>query len=280
MSSTVRLRRLSEELVRLRKAAGFTVDEVTERLGWSKGRLTYMELNKWVKAKESNIIKLLDLYGVTGEMRDAILDLARQAGEKDWWSSYRDVFPASYPGFEDAATTIRNFEGLLVPGLLQTREYAEAVVRAGQVLTPQVVARRVDARMARQKILTRDNPPKLWALIDESALRRQVGGPDVMRAQIRHLIEVAAWPHVTIQVIPYGAGAHAALTGAFVILDFASADDRPLVYLEGATSSLFMEKPEDVQAYTLMFERAVTSALAPEQTVGYLAELQEHHHDK
>ncbi len=274
MTSTIRLRYLAQELVKRRKEAGLTVEQVTERLGWSKGSLSYIELNRWKKAKEANVVALLDLYGVTGKDREAILELVRQTHEKAWWTSYRDVFPTALPGYEEGASTIRTFEGLLVPGLLQTREYATAVIRAEQGLTPQVVARRVEARMTRQKILTREQSPTLWAIIDEAALHRQVGGPKVMRAQIEHLIDAAAWPNVTIQVIPFSAGAHAAINGPFVILDFPGEGDAPMVYLEGGTKSLFVEDPDDVQSYNLLFEQAVKSALAPEETVGYLAELQ------
>jgi len=274
MTSTLRRRRLAEMLVRLRQEAGLTVEDVTRRLRWAKGRLTHMELNKWRLPKEANIVALLDLYGVQGEKREAVLELVRQSREKDWWASYRDVFPSAYPGFEQAAVDIRTFEALLVPGLLQTREYAEAIMRSERALTAQVIRRRVEARMARQKILVRENPPRLWAVIDEAALHRMVGGPEVMRAQLQHLIEAAARPNITVQVIPFGAGAHAAINGPFVILEFEDTADPPLVYCEGATKSLFMEEPSHVQAYNLVFERAVASALSPAETVGYLAELQ------
>lgn len=277
MSSTVRLRHLSEELVRLRKAAGLTVEEVTTKLNKSMGWLTYMENNKWVKANIRNITALLDLYEVTGRQREEILELARSATQKDWWLAYRDIFPIKLPGFEAAATTIRTFEALLVPGLLQTKDYAAAVAQGRRVFTPPVIARQVEARLTRQKIFDRENPPQFWALIDEAALLRSVGGPDVMRHQIEHLMDMATRPNITIQVVPLTAGAHAAMTGGFMILEFGNDRDAPLVYVEGVTRTQFMEKPEDVQSYTLTFEHVVTSALPPDESAARLAELRNHH---
>lgn len=277
MSSTVRLRHLSEELVRLRKSAGLTVEEVTSRLNKSMGWLTYMEGNKWVKASIKNITALLDLYGIHGQQRDEILELAQAACQKDWWLAYRDLFPAKLPGFEAAATTIRTFEPLLVPGLLQTKDYATAIAQGRRVFTPPVIARQVEARLTRQKILDREQPPELWALIDEAALLRSVGGPGVMRQQLAHLLTMATRPTITIQVVPLQAGAHAAMAGGFMILDFGNDRDAPLVYVEGVTRSQFIEKPEDVQSYTLTFEHVVASALPPDESAARLAELQHHH---
>ena len=273
MSSTVRLRRLSQELVRLRKEAGLTVEEVTKRLNWSQGRLTYVEHNKWVKASIRNITALLDLYGIEGDRREGLLELARQAGQKGWWASYRDAFPLNYPGFEEAAATIRTYEAVLVPGLFQTADYATALFKATQVLTDHAAADRVKARCERQKILDRADPPQVCALIDEAALTRPVGGVHVMADQITHLIRLASRPNITIQIVPAEAGAHAAMTGAFVILDFAGVDDAPMVFLEAFTSCLILEKQDDVQAYTLMFQRVMASALTPEETVSRLKEL-------
>jgi transcriptional regulator with XRE-family HTH domain len=276
MSSTVQLRRLSQELVRLRTQAGKTVEEVTKAMDWSTGRLTYMEKGKWVRADVGNVERLLRYYGVEGRDLAVLLELARQTREKGWWVAYRDVFPSSLPGFEDAATMIRTYESVLIPGLLQTEDYARAVMLGGQgeVHAQSVIDRKVEARQERQKILNREIPPELWAIIDEAALLRQVGGAEVMRGQLRHLIEVASWPHVTIQVLPFTTGAHAAMTGgAFMLLDFA--EDRPLVYVAQAATSLFLEKPEDVQAYTLIFSRITASALTPDESVRHMATLRD-----
>jgi len=271
-SPTVKLRRLSAELIRLRRAAGLTVEEVTSRLGWSKGRLTKWETNQWTRPDLTLIKALLDLYGVTDEqVRDAILDLARQSREKGWWAKYNDVFRGSLPGFETEATQIRTYEALFIPGLLQTADYAAAVFRAGQVLDDVSVKRRVEVRVVRQEVLKRPKPPELYALIDEAALRKMVGGSAVMAEQIRHLIEAAAAPNVTIQILRDAAGAHAAMTGSFTILDFATELDPSVVYLETATDSLHLEKPEELQAYGLIFNRTVAISESPEESVRYLA---------
>lgn len=276
--TTIQLRRLSQELVRLRKQAGLTVEDVTVAMEWSKGRLTYLEKAKGRRVDIGVVSRLLELYSVEESERAALIDLARQTRVKGWWVDYRDIFPASFPSFENAATMIRAYETVLVPGLLQTPGYTEAIMRGGQgeVIDPQTVQRRVEARMARQRILARDQPPDLWAIFDEAALHRMVGGPEVMREQIRHLIEMAARSHITIQVIPNSIGAHAAMTGgSFVLLDFASSGDPSLVYLEEAASSLFVDKREDVQAYALIFGRVTSTALTPDETVSFMMELRD-----
>lgn len=273
-SPTVKLRRLSAELIRLRKEAGLTVEEVTNRLGWSKGRLTKWETNQWTRPEAVLIRALLDLYGVTDEpVREAILDLARQSREKGWWAKYNDVFRGSLPGFEADATQIRTYEALYIPGLLQTPDYAAAVFRAGRVLDDAAVKRRVDVRIARQDVLKREKPPGFYALIDEAALRKMVGGAAVMAEQLRYLIEVAAAPHITIQILRDSVGAHAAMPGPFTILDFGTDLDPSVVYLETATDSLHLEKPGELQAYTMLFTQTVASAESPEESVRYLATL-------
>jgi transcriptional regulator with XRE-family HTH domain len=275
-SPTIRRRRLSAELIRLREEAGFTVDEVGKRLEWSRGRLTHMETNKWVRPDTTNIRALLDLYGVTDpKVREAILDLARQSREKGWWAQYRDVFSGSLPGFEEEATQIRTYEALTVPGLLQTPEYAEAIFRAGQVLEDDETAirRKVQARVARQQILIRRNAPQLWAVVDEAALRKAIGGHEVMREQLVHLSEMAKRPNITLQVLRDSIGAHASMHGPFVILDFPGDLDPSVVYLETATDNLFLERPQELQAYTLIYNRVVAAALSVEDSVRYVASL-------
>ncbi|MFF0307171.1 helix-turn-helix domain-containing protein [Streptosporangium sp. NPDC004379] len=270
----MRRRRLSAELIRLREQAGLTHDEVARRLEWSRGRLTHMEQNKWVLPDIGNIRLLLDLYRVTDvTVREAILDLARQARERGWWTKYKDVFGGSLPGFEAEATQIRTVELVTIPGLLQTADYATAIFQAGQVLDQESVRRRVEARLARQTILTRDDPPQLWAVIDEAALRKMVGGPKVMAEQLSHLADMAARSNIAVQVITDSTGAHAAMGSGFVILDFAGDLDPSIVYLETPTDNLFLERPEEVQAYTLTFDRVIAAALTVEQSVRYIAEL-------
>ncbi|GHE37298.1 transcriptional regulator [Streptosporangium violaceochromogenes] len=273
-SPTVKRRRLSAELIRLREQAGLTHDEVAKRLEWSRGRLTHMEQNKWVLPDIGNIRLLLEVYGVTdAAVREAILDLARQSRERGWWSKYKDVFGGSLPGFEAEATQIRTVELVTIPGLLQTAGYATAIFQAGQVLDQTAVQRRVEARLARQAILDRANPPQIWAVIDEAALRKMVGGPTVMAKQLSHLVNMATRPNIAVQVLLDSAGAHAAMGSGFVVLDFAGELDPSIVYLETPTDNLFLERPEEVQAYTLTFNRVVAAALTVEESVRYVASL-------
>lgn len=275
-SPTVKRRRLSAELIRLREQAGMTHDDVCKHLEWSRGRLTHMEQNRWTRPDIGNIRLLLDLYGVTdGHVREAMLNLARQSRERGWWQNYKDVFRGSLPGFEADATQLRTYEIAFVPGLLQTRGYAMAIFRAGQVLDDgeAAVIRRVEGRLARQGILIRENPPQLWAVIDEAALLKLVGGVDVMVDQLRYIVEMAKHPNITIQVLPNSAGAHAAMACGFVILDFAGDLDPSLVYLETPTDSLFLERPEEVQAYTLIHNRVLAAALTAEESVPYIEAL-------
>lgn len=273
-SPTVKRRRLSAELIRLREQAGLTHDEVAKRLEWSRGRLTHMEQNKWVLPDIGNIRLLLEVYGVTDSaVREAILDLARQSRERGWWSKYKDVFGGSLPGFEAEATQIRTVELVTIPGLLQTVGYATAIFQAGQVLDQAAVQRRVEARLARQAILDRTNPPQIWAVIDEAALRKMVGGPTVMAGQLSHLVDVATRPNIAVQVLLDSTGAHAAMGSGFVVLDFAGELDPSIVYLETPTDNLFLERPEEVQAYTLTFNRVVAAALTVEESVRYVASL-------
>ncbi|RCG32025.1 XRE family transcriptional regulator [Sphaerisporangium album] len=273
--SSVQLRRLSQELVRLRKERKLTVADVTEAMEWSAGRLTYYELAKWKKADIGTVTRLLDYYGVHEDDREALLHLARETKAKGWWAAYKDIFPASYPAFEDAATLIRAYESNVMPGLLQTPDYVKAIMLGAEPDSPGIIERKIEARLARQQILRRADAPEFWCVIDEAAFHRMVGGPEVMRAQIRHLIEMAAWPRITIQLLPNTVGAHAAIAGAFCILDFASQTDPPLVYLEAAVSSLFLENPADVQKYTIIFSRIIESALTSEESLSRMAELQD-----
>ncbi|MER7128152.1 helix-turn-helix domain-containing protein [Streptosporangium saharense] len=273
-SPTVKRRRLSAELIRLREQAGFTHDEVAKRLEWSRGRLTHMEQNKWVLPDIGNIRLLLEIYGVTDTaVREAILDLARQSRERGWWSKYKDVFGGSLPGFEAEATQIRTVELVTIPGLLQTAGYATAIFQVGQVLDQTAVQRRVEARLARQAILGRDNPPQIWAVIDEAALRKMVGGPQVIAEQLSHLTDMAMRSNIAVQVLLNSTGAHAAMGSGFVILDFSGDLDPSIVYLETPTDNLFLERPEEVQAYTLTFNRVVAAALTVEESVRYVASL-------
>ncbi|WP_248963012.1 helix-turn-helix domain-containing protein [Sphaerisporangium perillae] len=271
-SPTVKRRRLSQELRRLRLLAGFNVTEAAKLLEWDPAKVTRMERGQWKLPSIHDIRLLLDLYGVTeDDRREVLVTLAREARQRGWWEKYQDVFRSSLPDFEAGASAIRTWEIVLIPGLLQTEQYAKAVWQAGQVLDQELIERHVTARLTRQQVLVRENPPSFLALIDEAALRKRIGGAEVMRGQIHKLIEMAARPNITIQIVPDSAGAHPALEGAFVILDFP--EDPSLVYTVTTTDSLWLEKPSEYQRYSFIFSHVMTSALSPDESVRHMTAL-------
>ncbi|MBF8185055.1 helix-turn-helix domain-containing protein [Nonomuraea sp. K274] len=273
-SPTIRRRRLSAELIRLREQAGLSVEEAGRRLEWSRGRLNKMEANKWTRPDLGNIRALLDLYSVTDQaQREAVLTLARQSREKGWWAHYQDIWRGSLAGFEAEASLINTYEDLRVPGLFQTEDYATAMLKGGQILDGDQIRRRVEARLTRQGILQGETPPTLWAVVDEAALTKPVGGPSVMRNQLRHIVDMSARPNIYVQVLPDSAGAHAAMDGPFTILNFPDQSDPSVVYIETATSDLYLETPEELTRYRLIFDLIRSSALSPDSSVEYLANL-------
>lgn len=275
ISPTVRRRRLSLQLRKLRQDAGLTATDAAKRLEWDPSKVARMERNQWKLPDVGDIRLLADLYGVTDErQREGLVTLARQSRQRGWWADYQDVFRSSLPDFEAEASMIRTYEALLVPGLLQTPDYAAEILRGGDVLDEDGIRRRVEARMARREILDRDNPPSLVAVIDEAALLRMTGGPEVMHAQIRHIIDLAVHENVTIQVLSLSRGSHPAMTGgAFMILDFAEQDDPSLVYHETATDDLWLEKAEEVQWYTLIFSKVQVLAKSADESVQHMVRL-------
>ncbi len=272
-SPTVKRRRLSLALRRLRLEAGLSVTEAGRRLEWDQSKVSRIERNEWKLPSVHDVRLLLDLYGVGDESeREALITLARESRQRGWWEQYQDVFRSSLPDFESGASVIRVWELVLVPGLLQTAEYAKAVWRAGQVLDDELIDRHVAARLARQEILDRDDPPSLLTLIDEAALRKPIGGPAALHRQLLHLIDLAGRPKITIQVVPDAVGAHRGLTGGpFVILDFP--EDPGLVYTVTPTDSLWLEKPSEYQRYNLIFTHVMASALSPQESIQHLATL-------
>jgi transcriptional regulator with XRE-family HTH domain len=268
-SPTVKRRRLSQALRELRKAAGLSVTEAGKLLEWDPSKVSRMERNEWKLPGIHDVRLLLDLYGVDDEgKRDEMVALAREARQRGWWERYQDVFRGSLPDFEAGASALRTWQIVLVPGLLQTEAYAKAVWRAGQVLDEELIERHVQARLERQKILSGENAPSLLAVIDEAALRKLIGGAEVMREQIRHLIRMATKPNITIQLVPDSAGAHPAMEGSFVILDFP--DDPSLIYTVTVTESLWLEQPTEYQRYSLIFSHVMTSALSPNESMRHM----------
>ena len=261
---TLRARRLALELLRRREAAGLTREEAARQLEWSTSTIFRIETGR-SRPQPGNVRVLLELYGVSGPERDGLIRLAREARQPGWWHSFRDVLPNPYEvfiGLEAGAASIRNFEPVVVPGLLQTEEYARQMSRGGpRELDRDDIERRVQVRMERQRILGREDRPRLWAVIDEAVIRRVVGSPEVMREQLRHVIECAEQGKTTLQVVPFSAGAHAGTTGPFVIIDFPEPTDPAVVYVETLAGDLYLEERADVDRYTLAFDWLLAVAL-------------------
>jgi len=277
MSPTVRRMMLGSQLHRLREAADVSPDRAGYEIRASRSKISRME-NGRVGFKERDVADLLTLYGITDEqVRADMLALARQANTPGWWSKYGDILAdwfEAYLGLEAASSVIRSFELQFVHGLFQTEAYARAVTLLGYRAAPaEEIERRVSLRLRRQELLTRPEPPQVWAVIDEGALRRPVGSRAVMRAQMKRLIEVAGMRHVTIQVIPFSRGGHAAAGGSFTVLRFAETDVPDVVYIEQLTSALYLDKREDVDHYMEVMNHLSTKALTPAQTAHFLAEI-------
>lgn len=273
-SPSIRRRRLSHALKEFRKAARLTATEAAQRLEWDPAKVARMERNQWKLPNVNDVKLLMDLYGVTDDrQRESMLTLARESRLRGWWADYSDVFKTSLPDFEAGASAIRTYEALLIPGLLQTAEYAKAVWRAGQVFDEALVDRHVQARLARQKILDREDPPSLLALVEQAALVKLIGGAACMADQLRHLIEMAARSNVTVQIIPSDSGAHAALSSPFTIMDFPGGDDPSLVYLGTATDSLWLEEVAEYHRYSLIFTNVMNLAISPEKSVRHMEKL-------
>ncbi|WP_442931508.1 helix-turn-helix domain-containing protein [Micromonospora sp. NBC_00330] len=268
---------LGAQLRRLRESSGVTREGAGWEIRSSESKISRMELGR-VGFKERDVADLLTLYGVTEDHeRDALLKLARDANSPGWWHRYGDVLPSwfqSYLGLEAAAALIRSYEVQFVPGLLQTREYARAVVLLGHgAAGPGEIDRRVGLRMQRQQLLQRQNPPQLWAVVDEAALRRPIGGAEVMRGQLTALIEATKSPHIRLQVIPFAAGGHAAAGGAFTILRFGDQELPDIVYIEQLTSAIYLDKRDDLDYYAVAMERLCVEAEPPERTAEILGDL-------
>jgi transcriptional regulator with XRE-family HTH domain len=263
-SPTVRRKRLTVELRRLREQAGLTCEDVGRLLECSGTRISRMETGR-IGARPGDVRELLELYGVTGAEADSLVQLARDARRKGWWHTYGRVLPPwfeAYVGLESDAARLHDFQPSVVPGLLQTEDYARAILRsAPDADGAQEIDLRVALRMRRQAILDRPEPPQVQVVLGESVLLMQVGGPAVMRAQLLRLADLAAWPGLTLQVLPLRTTAHAQPVGPFTMLEFADPADPTMVYLEHLTGSLLLEEEEEVQRYRAMFDHLRAEAL-------------------
>jgi transcriptional regulator with XRE-family HTH domain len=276
----VRRRKLGAELRALRAVAGLTSGEAARMVGWHQSKVSRIETGA-SGVKPADVRLLLDAYGVAdSQLRELLLVLAGSdegAGRHHWWHAYRGVLPPTYRDFislESQASAMRTLETSVVPGLLQTPEYARAVTRAAVGgLDDERLDALVEVRLARQDVLRADPPLELSAILDEAVLHREIGGPDVMARQRQRLMEAARLPQVRLQVLPFTAGAHVGITGPFVIFSFSSTSDLDVVVLDHLTSSLYLERKEDLQAYTEAFNTLRIHALSPEDSLDYLAGL-------
>ncbi|MGC4974651.1 helix-turn-helix domain-containing protein [Streptomyces sp. DT199] len=274
----VRRRKLGAELRALRTSAGLTSGEAARLVGWHQSKVSRIETGT-SGVKPADVRLLLDAYGVAdSQLRELLMVLAGSEdsdGRHHWWHAYRGVLPPTYRDFislESQAGAMRTLETSVVPGLLQTPEYARAVTRAAvEGLPEDRLDTLVEVRLARQDVLRADPPLKLSAVLDEAVLRREVGGPGVMARQLERLVEAARLPQVRLQVLPFAAGAHIGVTGPFVIFSFSSTSDLDVVVLDHLTSSLYLERKEDLQAYTEAFNALQIHALSPEDSLDFIA---------
>lgn len=263
-SPTLLRRQLGAELRRLRESARKTAAEVATELGWSESKVSRIETAN-SSIRNTDLTKLFDLYNTAENDRARITALVAQSRQRAWWEAYGDALLGPYEtyiGFESEAASIFTFDPIVLHGLLQTVEYANAIVQSvSSGERADVVSQRVSVRMARQTVLTREPPPTLWSIIDESVLRRPVGGTAVMRRQLMRLLEVGDQSKVTLQVLPLSVGAHRGVDGSFSVLEFSGPHEQPLVYCDGMTGGVFRNRPEEIRRYLMSFEALRSAAM-------------------
>ncbi|MCX4233737.1 helix-turn-helix domain-containing protein [Streptomyces ortus] len=275
VNPTVRRRRLGQELRRLRELKGMTAEEVAERLLVSQSKISRLE-NGRRSISQRDVRDLCGVYEVEDvRIVDSLMQMAKDSRQQGWWHSFGDIPYSVYIGLETDAASLRVYDPLVVPGLLQTRPYAESLIQGA---LPEAAAgdidKRVQVRLRRQeRISDLENPLRLWAVLDEAALRRNVGNKQVMIDQLEHLVEMSHVPHVTVQVIPFAMGAHPGVSGQYAILEFPDAADSSVVYIEGVTSDLYLEKANDVQKYSVMYEHLRAQALNADQSREFIADV-------
>lgn len=276
--SLLRSRRIGLTLREMREQQGLTLEQVAELMECSRSKISRIETGQ-SSLSWRDVRDLLGIYGVTGPEAEAVAEMARDARRRDrersWWHPYNNVLVSSYVGNEQTATRIRTYEHQNVPGLLQTPEYALALFRAADPgADPEKIAARLRIRIGRQEVLIRaEDPLSLEVVLDEAVLSRPVGGDEVMRKQMRHLVAASALPNVTLHLLPFEAGAHAGMEGTFAILDFLETDGSSIVYIENAGGGLFLDKRQELTHYAEIFDRIRAKALKPEEATEYIAAL-------
>ena len=272
---TLRRRRLGSELKRCREQAGMTQEQVSKYFEWHAAKVTRIETAR-VAVTPRDVKDLLTLYGVQDdEYREALMTLARLSRERTWWTDYRDLMrPGNFVGLEAEASWSRVWEPIVLPGLLQTRQYMRALMTVGRRAdAPESVDRRIALRMRRQDRLIEANPLNLWAVIDESVVRRVVGGPAVMTEQLQRLLDAGELANVTIQILPFTAGEHVFLGGSAALLEFPDRAHSDVVYLEGLAGDYYEEQPQEVERYRAEFERLADNALRADATAALIKQL-------
>jgi transcriptional regulator with XRE-family HTH domain len=275
-SPTVRRRRLAKQLAELRELAGLTVRDVARELEWAESTLYRIESARR-GVKPGDVLLLLELFTrssevvITQEQRDELLRLAREARKRGWWQTYSGAVAEPfvvYIGLEAEVSTLRAYAGELVPGLLQTEQYAREIRRASlSPADPEQTERWTALRMARQRRLTEEEPVRLWAVLNEAALHRTIGGPKVMTDQLTRLADASALPNVTLQVLPFSVGAHPAMDSPFMILGFPERSDEDVVYIEQMSQAMYVETAAEVDWYTLAFDHLRARALDPDESL-------------
>ncbi|MDI6101924.1 helix-turn-helix transcriptional regulator [Actinoplanes sp. NEAU-A12] len=272
---TLRRRRLGAELKRCREAAGLTQQDVSRHFEWHSAKVTRIETAR-VAVTPRDVRDLLTLYNVRDQgYREAMVELARMSRERTWWTDYRDIMrPGNFVGLEAAASAVRAWEPVILPGLLQTPAYMRSLMRSGRPLDPEEhIDRRIALRLMRQGRLTGERPLEMSAFIDEAVVRRVIGGEEVMAEQLRHLIDIAKLPNVFLQILPFNAGEHMFLSGPATLLEFRETTHMDVVYMEGLAGDLYEEQPDMVDWYRQEFERLSAKALDHRETIKMIESL-------
>ena len=275
-SPTLRRRRLASELRRLREQAKLTCDEVGARIGCTGSRISRIE-NGRLGIRPGDVHELLEIYQVTGPLRDQLVQLAREARKRGWWQAYNDVLTdemKTFVGLEAEATSIMNYEAHYIPGLLQTEAYARELFLAWRPsVSAEAVERLTRVRMARQDVLAKSDRPTLWAVLDEAVLQRAVGGPGVMREQLHHLLTLSEHGQVTLQIFPFRSGAYHPMGSGFIVFEFPEPADQPIVYLENLAGGLYLEDPAEVAQCIVGFNHLRANALPDHESAALIAQV-------
>jgi transcriptional regulator with XRE-family HTH domain len=273
-SPTLRRRELASQLRDLRKQSGRTVEDVARELLCSPPKISRIETGVR-PASLRDVRDLCTIYGVDDSLRDRLMGLAREAKQQGWWNKYEDIAIDRLIGLEIEAAQVSSYESCVIPWMFQTKEYARAVIRGSLPrIDDHVLDERVAARITRQEIITRESPPHFWSLVDESSLRRRVGSNQIMRDQLNGMVDLAAIPNMTLQVVPFGLGAHPGLDNTFEFLEFQSGQP-PVVYLENMAGGLYLESASDVDRYKEALMHLRAGALDPESSVSLIEQVRE-----